>query len=193
MYFQLHRHLCILSLVCLILSFLLYLWVLTTTWTAILICLEHSFWIAQQASSSNDGFIKPWKYYLKTQRALVDEELDEFLRSTGSNDWFTVKHSPSEKECAEYRRIVLNNLLCESSSCLLPWLELLIYFSPFQNLHLIILESVGIHNGMLSVLQTFCNVPHLFNSVATSVLSYWTWSLELEGLFPCRNSVALQI
>ena len=119
-YSQLHRHLlCILLSVCLILSFLLYLWVLTFTWTAILICLEHSFWIAQQASNPNDGFIKAWKYYLKTQRALVDEELDKYLRSTGSNDWFTVKPSPSEKECAEFRGIVLNNLLCESSPCLL--------------------------------------------------------------------------
>ena len=34
-----------------------------------------------------------------------------------------MRHSPSEKECAEYRKIVLNNLLCESSHCLffLDW------------------------------------------------------------------------
>ena len=157
MYFQLHRHLCILSLVCLILYFLVYLWVLTTTWTAILICLEHSFWIAQQASSSNDGFIKPWKYYLKTQRALVDEELDNYLRSTGSNDWFTMKYSPSEKECAECREIVLNNLLCESSPCLLLlWAGIADIFSVRSK------TSTWSHWDLLECMmacQVYCKLP----------------------------------
>jgi len=92
---------------------------LITIWIAILICLEHSFWIVQQGSNFNDGFTKAWKFYLKTQYILVDQELDNYLRSTGSNDWFTMKYGPSDKECAEYRRIVLNNLLRKSSPCLL--------------------------------------------------------------------------
>ena len=119
-YFKLHRHLpCVLSLVWLILSFLLYLWFLTAAWTAILICLEHSFWIVQQGSNFNDSFTKAWEVYLKTQCALVNQEVDNYLRSIGSNDWFTMKHNPSEEECAKCRKIVFNNLLCKSRPCLL--------------------------------------------------------------------------
>jgi len=92
---------------------------LTTIWTAILVCLEHSFWIAQQGSNSNDGFSKAWQFYLKTQCALVDQALDNYLGSMDSNDWFTMKHRPSEEECAECRKIVFNNLLRKSSPCLL--------------------------------------------------------------------------
>ena len=86
---------------------------------AILICLEHSFWIAQQGFNPDDGFMKAWKFYLNTQRALVDQELDDYLRSKGSYDWFTMKYCPSEQEYAECRKIVFNNLLCKSSPCLL--------------------------------------------------------------------------
>jgi len=90
---------------------------LTTTWIAILICLEHSFWIVQQGFNFNDGFNKAWKFYLKVQHVLIDQELDNYLRSKGSNDWFTMKYRPSEEECAECRKIVLNNLLRKSSPC----------------------------------------------------------------------------
>jgi len=79
---------------------------------AILICLEHSFWIFQQGSDLIGCFIKAWESYLKTRHALVDQELDNFLRSKGSKDWFTMKHCPSDKELAECRKIALNNLLC---------------------------------------------------------------------------------
>jgi len=78
---------------------------------AIFICLEHSFWIVQQGSSSKDGFTMAWNQYFKTQHALVNQELDNYLLSKGSSDWFTMKHIPSEEECAECRKIVLNNLL----------------------------------------------------------------------------------
>jgi len=112
---QLYRHLlCILSLVWLILFFIYFMF-LTTIWIAILICLEHSFWIVQQGSNSNDGFMEAWKFYLKTQHILVDQELGHYLRSIGSNDWFTMKYRPSEAECAECRKIVLNNLLRKSN------------------------------------------------------------------------------
>ena len=92
---------------------------LTTIWIAILICLEHSFWIVQQGSNSKDGFTKAWEFYFQTQHILVDQELGNYLRSMGSNDWFTMKYRPSDKECAECRKIVLNNLLRKSSPCLL--------------------------------------------------------------------------
>jgi len=92
---------------------------LTTTWIAILICLEHSFWIVQQGSNSKDGFTKAWEFYFQTQHILVDQELGNYLRSIGSNDWFAMKYWPSDKECAECRKIVLNNLLRKSSPCLL--------------------------------------------------------------------------
>jgi hypothetical protein len=78
---------------------------------AILICLEHSFWITQQGFSSNDSFTKAWNLYLNTQHALVNSELNAYLRSKGSNDWFIKKHYPSDEECADCTKIVLNNLL----------------------------------------------------------------------------------
>jgi len=83
-------------------------------WIAILVCLEHSFWITQQGSNPTDGFTKTWTFYLKTQCALVNQELDDYLMSKGSNDWFTTQYCPSEAECAECRKMVLNNLLCKS-------------------------------------------------------------------------------
>jgi len=120
MYCQLHRCLlCVLSLVWLILPFFIYFYFLTATLTAILVCFEHSFWIAQQGSNSNDAFIKAWKIYLNTQHVLVDQELNNYLKSKGSNDWFTIKHYPSEQECAECRKIVFNHLLRKSSPCFL--------------------------------------------------------------------------
>jgi hypothetical protein len=87
--------------------------------TAILVCLEHSFWIAQQGVTSNAAFIMAWKIYIETQFAIVAQDLDGYLMSKGGNDWFTVAHVPSEEECVEYRNIVLHNLLCKPSSHLL--------------------------------------------------------------------------
>jgi len=84
---------------------------------AILVCFEHSFWNDQQGSDPVEGFIKAWKSYLKTQRALVDREVDDYLRSKGSNDRFIMKRRPSDEERAECKKIVLKNLLCESSTC----------------------------------------------------------------------------
>jgi len=78
---------------------------------AILVCLEHSFWFVQQGSNSNDAFTKAWKFYLETQDALVDQDLDNYLKSKDTNDWFTMKHFLSEEECSECKKIVLNNLL----------------------------------------------------------------------------------
>jgi hypothetical protein len=83
------------------------------------VCLEHSFWIEQQGFNSHDAFTLAWQFYNETQCALVAQELDDYLRSKGSNDWFTVKYLPSEEECVECRKIILDNLLCKSSSFLL--------------------------------------------------------------------------
>jgi len=80
-------------------------------YAAILVCLEHSFWIVQQGSKASDAFIKAWESYLKTRRALVDQEVVDYLMSKGSDDWFTTKHSPSDEELAECRKIVFYNLL----------------------------------------------------------------------------------
>ena len=84
---------------------------LTTLCAAILVCLEHSFWIVQQGSNVSNAFIEAWKFYLKTRRALVDQELEDYLRSKGSDDWFTTNHYPSDEELAECRKLVFNYLL----------------------------------------------------------------------------------
>jgi len=88
------------------------------TYLAILICLEHSFWMVQHGSSSLNGFINGLDIYLKNQHALVDQQLDGYLKSKDSHDWFTIKHHPSQEECTEIQKIVFNNLLCMVSSCL---------------------------------------------------------------------------
>jgi len=80
-------------------------------YAAVLVCVEHSFWIVQQGSNPSDAFIEAWESYLKTRRALVDQELEDYLRSKGSDDWFTREHSPSDEERAECRKIVFNTLL----------------------------------------------------------------------------------
>jgi hypothetical protein len=86
-------------------------------YAAVLVCLEHSFWFVQQGSQPVGGFIKAWESYVKTRRTLVDRELDNYLRSKGGNDWFTMGHQPYDEELSDYRKIVLNNLLRKHG----PW------------------------------------------------------------------------
>jgi len=137
-YFQLHRHLpYLVLLVWSIPPFLLQSWLLTSAWTAILVCLEHSFWSTLQGSNPSDGFVRAWKIYLKTQCALVNQRLNDYLRSKGSNDWFTTQHYPSEAECDDYRTIILNSLLCKSSLFFFKLRELLIYLQ-------LILKPLGV-------------------------------------------------
>jgi len=78
---------------------------------AILICLEHSFWLTQQGSSPTVSFTEAWDTYLKDKRVLVDQRLENYLTLKHRNDWFTIKHSPSDNECTEFQKIVLDNLL----------------------------------------------------------------------------------
>jgi hypothetical protein len=78
---------------------------------AILICLEHSFWSSQQGSSPTVGFTEALDTYLKNKRVLVDQRLENYLALKGSNDWFTMKYFPSNDECIEFQKIVLDNLL----------------------------------------------------------------------------------
>ena len=93
-------------------------WFLIKTYSAILICLEHSFWMVQQGSNPFNGFINAFDMYFKTQCAVVDQQLNDYLRSKDSQDWFITKHSPSKEELAECQQIVFNNLLCMASLCL---------------------------------------------------------------------------
>ncbi|KAF8240110.1 hypothetical protein L208DRAFT_1374412 [Tricholoma matsutake] len=59
-------------------------------------CLVHAQF--QQGSNFTDGFTKAWKLYTQTQCALVNQELDNYLRSKSSKDWFTIQYSPSEED-----------------------------------------------------------------------------------------------
>jgi len=95
------------------------LMLLTTTWTAILICLQYSFWFPGKGFTATYGFTKAWEYYLKTRHLLVGQKLDDFLKSRGSKDWFTIEYTPSEKECVEFRTIAFNSLLRMYNSCFL--------------------------------------------------------------------------
>jgi len=78
---------------------------------AILICLEHSFWFAQQVSSPTEDFTKAWDIYFQEKYLLVDQKLKKHFKLTGSNDWFTPKHHPSEDDLAKFRKFIIDNLL----------------------------------------------------------------------------------
>jgi len=114
-------------------------WYLIKTYSAILICLEHSFWMVQQGSNHINGFINAFDIYLKNQRAVVDKQLDDYLRSKDSQNWFTMKHEPSAEECAEFQQIVFNNLFCMASLCLQDCIanRTWIFFSSSPILYLI--------------------------------------------------------
>jgi len=86
---------------------------------AILICLEHSFWLTQQGSSPTEGFVAALDIYLRDKHVLLDQRVEDYLMSKGINDWFTTKHKPSDDERLEFKIIVLDNLLRKASSCLL--------------------------------------------------------------------------
>jgi len=94
------------------------LFLIVVTCLAILLCLEHSFWLTQQGSSPINGFTETLDTYLKDRRALLDERLEDYLTSKGSNDWFIAKYRPTPDECAEFRKIVLDNLLRKAGSYL---------------------------------------------------------------------------
>ena len=115
MCFQLNRHLpYLVSLVCLILLYIYILIVLTAIWIALLVCLEHSFWITKKGSNPSDAFAKAWSFYFETQSALVNQELHDYLKSNSHKDWFTTYHHPSVEEWAKCKEIIFNNLLCKS-------------------------------------------------------------------------------
>jgi hypothetical protein len=84
---------------------------------AILICLEHSFWLSQQGSSPTQAFTEALDTYLKDKRMLLDQTLEDYLLLKESNDWFITKHHPSQDECTDFRKIVFDNLLCKASLC----------------------------------------------------------------------------
>ena len=84
---------------------------------AILISLEHSFWLIQQGSSPTQGFINALDTYIKDKHVLLDQRLQDYLMLKGSNDWFIIKHCPSDDECTELQKIVFDNLLSKAFYC----------------------------------------------------------------------------
>jgi hypothetical protein len=99
-------------LLCAIIFFLI------VTRLAVLICLEHSFWLTRPGSSPTEGFIKAFDTYIKEKCALLDQRLDDYLKSKQSTDWFTTKHHPSPNECTEFLKIIFDNLLRKANHCL---------------------------------------------------------------------------
>ena len=94
---------------------------LLTCLVAVLICLEHSFWLTRQdfLTGAVDAFIKAFDTYVKDKRALVDQTLAAYWMSKGSDDWITTKRRPSADERTEFLKIVHDNLLCKARPCLL--------------------------------------------------------------------------
>jgi len=56
--------------------------------------------------------------YLADKRVLLDQSLEDYLALKGNNDWLTTKYCPTHNECAEFRKIVLDNLLRKAGPCL---------------------------------------------------------------------------
>ena len=92
---------------------------LLTCLVAVLICLEHSFWLTRQGSYPVKAFTEAFDTYVKDKRALVDQTLAAYWMSKGSDDWITTKRRPSADERTEFLKIVHDNLLCKARSCLL--------------------------------------------------------------------------
>ena len=87
---------------------------LTAARIAILICLENSFWHMQHGSNVVASFTMAWHNYLAIQQAILNQQLDNYLRSKGSEDWVTRTHKVSKEQSMEYTDIILANLLCKS-------------------------------------------------------------------------------
>jgi hypothetical protein len=73
---------------------------------AILICLENSFWFAEQKTSAIDGFLLALDSYSTKQ-------MNEIVISQCSNNWFDMEEYPSDEELIKFQQIVLENLLCK--------------------------------------------------------------------------------
>lgn len=93
--------------------------ILLTCLVAILICLEHSFWLTRQGSSPTEAFTQAFDTYVKDKRALVDQKLAAYWTSNGSDDWVTANRRPSAHERTEFLKIVHDNLLRKARPCLL--------------------------------------------------------------------------
>jgi len=77
----------------------------------ILICLEHSFWLAQKASTPTQAFIEAFDTFITERLVPLDITLKEYLKLKQQNDWFATEHHPSPNECADVRKIIFDNLL----------------------------------------------------------------------------------
>jgi len=126
------------------------IWFLILICLAILICLEHSFWLIQQGSSPTQAFIEALDTYLKDKRVLLDERLDDYLMLKGSSDWFIIKHRPSYDECTEFRKIVFDNLFCKTSPFFFQLVLLMQYFQLVLNF----LFDIGICSSATFLLQS---------------------------------------
>ena len=98
---------------------------------AILVCLEHSFWLAHQGSSPIEGFTEAFNIYLKDKHAVLHQKLNTYIMSKGTLNWFNIyKFCPSQDELAELRNIVFDNLLRKIISCLFSLVLLIQSLSP---------------------------------------------------------------
>ena len=67
----------------------------------------------QQGFSAVASFTMAWHNYLSIQQAVLHQQLDNYLASKESENWFTRKHKISKEESMEYTDIILSNLLCK--------------------------------------------------------------------------------
>jgi len=67
----------------------------------------------QQGSNAVASFTVAWHNYLANHQAVLYQQLDNYLRSNGSEDWFTGQFKVSMEESKEFTDIILANLLCK--------------------------------------------------------------------------------
>ena len=64
---------------------------------------------------------------------LLDQILEDYLALKGNNVWLTMKYSPTRNECAEFRKIALDNLLRKAGPCLFQACVVDTILQPIQN------------------------------------------------------------
>ena len=77
---------------------------LTVALTAILICLENSFWHTQQGSTLEDGFLMAWNSHLALK-------MDGHFISQWPNHQFPIESFQSEADLTNFVNVILANLL----------------------------------------------------------------------------------
>jgi len=157
------------------------------TCLAILICHEHSFWLTQQGSSPTKGFTEAFDIYLADKRVLLDQSLEDYLALKGNNDWLTTKYSATRNECAEFRKIVLDNLLRKAGPCLFQaWVADMILqpvLNPPFDIRICTSDVFLAQSELINKMLRFCTATTNLNFIMLFLAILNSWRLMFSLYF----------